>query len=130
MLNKHQRFGGTCCFHLHGVVNLKLYPCVISEALCHEGVWGSGGIAPSFSTSTLDAGKWSASRSGRSSSGLSCRYPLNWRLSGPQSRSGRPGVEKHVLHLPGIEKDYNLVAVYQSIWRHNPEDHTFNILSL
>jgi hypothetical protein len=28
--------------------------CLISEALGHEDIWGSGGIAPPFLTSTLD----------------------------------------------------------------------------
>jgi hypothetical protein len=29
--------------------------------------------------------------------------PMDRKLSGPQSRSGRCGVEKHLLQLPGIE---------------------------
>jgi hypothetical protein len=40
-----------------GKVNLAL--CLISEALCHEDIWGSGGIAPPFLTSTLGGGEWS-----------------------------------------------------------------------
>jgi hypothetical protein len=36
--------------------NVKLSPCLINLALCHEDIWGSGGIAPSFLTSTLDGG--------------------------------------------------------------------------
>jgi hypothetical protein len=33
----------------------------------------------------------------------SSRYPLNRRVGGPQSRSGRSGEEKKYLSLPGIE---------------------------
>jgi hypothetical protein len=39
---------------------------VLNElALCHEDELGSGGIAPPFSTSSLDGDEWSASRPGR-----------------------------------------------------------------
>jgi hypothetical protein len=38
---------------------------------------GSRGIAPSFSPSALEGGKWSASRSGHFASGLGCLYLLN-----------------------------------------------------
>jgi hypothetical protein len=40
----------------------KLFLCLISYALCHEDIWGSGGIAPPFFASALDGGEWSASR--------------------------------------------------------------------
>jgi hypothetical protein len=36
-----------------------------SEALCHEDIWGSGGIDLPFVTSGLGGGEWSASRPGR-----------------------------------------------------------------
>jgi hypothetical protein len=39
----------------------KLSLCLINEALCHEHVWGSGGIAKPFLTSALDGCEWSAS---------------------------------------------------------------------
>jgi hypothetical protein len=61
---------------------------------------GSGGIAL-FLTSVEDGGEWSAS--------CPCRftsekwYPLDRRLGGPQSRSGRYGEEENPLHLSGIE---------------------------
>jgi hypothetical protein len=45
--------------------NEKLSLCLISQALCHEDIWGSGGIASPFLTSPLDGGEWSAS----------CLYP-------------------------------------------------------
>jgi hypothetical protein len=48
-----------------------------------------------FLTSALIGGKWSASRIGRfTPRGNSPRYPLDRRLGGPQSRSGRRGEEK------------------------------------
>jgi hypothetical protein len=34
------------------------------------------------------------------------RYPLNRRLSGPQSRSGRGGEEKNSQILPGLELSF------------------------
>jgi hypothetical protein len=36
--------------------------CLINLILCYEDVWGSGGRTPSFLTSALDGGEWSASR--------------------------------------------------------------------
>jgi hypothetical protein len=41
----------------------------------------------SFSTSALDGGEWSASRPW----GKDPQYPLDRKLGGPQSRSGRRG---------------------------------------
>jgi hypothetical protein len=37
--------------------------------LCHEDMWGSGGIAPPFLASALDGGGWSASCPGLFTSG-------------------------------------------------------------
>jgi hypothetical protein len=34
----------------------KVYP-VLNQLLCHEDIWGSGGIAPPFLTSTVDEGE-------------------------------------------------------------------------
>jgi hypothetical protein len=44
-----------------------------------------------FLTSALAGGEWTVSRSGRVKSP---RYPLDWRMGGPQSWSGRRGEEK------------------------------------
>jgi hypothetical protein len=44
---------------------VKLSLCVFNSTLCHEDVWGSGGIAPPFLTSALDGGERSASLPGR-----------------------------------------------------------------
>jgi hypothetical protein len=41
----------------HKKVRVKLFLCLISQALCHEDTWGSGGIAPPFLTPTLDGGE-------------------------------------------------------------------------
>jgi hypothetical protein len=38
--------------------NVKLSLCLISYALFHEDMWGSGGRAPPFLNSTLDGGEW------------------------------------------------------------------------
>jgi hypothetical protein len=40
-------------------VKVSLY--LISEALCHEDIWGSVSVAPSILTLTLNGGEWSAS---------------------------------------------------------------------
>jgi hypothetical protein len=41
-------------------VHLSL--CLIDQAVCHEDIWGSGGIVPPVLTKALDGGQWSASR--------------------------------------------------------------------
>jgi hypothetical protein len=43
-------------------VESKVALCLISLALCHEDVWGSGGTTPRFLASALHGGEWSASR--------------------------------------------------------------------
>jgi hypothetical protein len=59
----------------------------------HGGVWGGRRYSSySFLTSALDGGEWSASRPGRAlPPGKDLQYPLDIRLGGPQSRSGRRG---------------------------------------
>jgi hypothetical protein len=47
-----------------------------------------------FLTSSLVGGEWSASCLGHCTPGKSSWYPLDRRLGGPQSRSGRHGKEK------------------------------------
>jgi hypothetical protein len=54
-------------------------------------------------TTALGGGKWLASRPGRFIPGKSLCYPLDRRLGGPQSRSGRGGEEKNSQPPPGIE---------------------------
>jgi hypothetical protein len=52
-----------------------------------------------FLTSALDGGEWSVLRPGLFTSGQKTLYPLDRRLGGPQSRSGRCGEEKYFLSL-------------------------------
>jgi hypothetical protein len=66
--------------------------------------WGSGSIAPHV----LDLGtrwRWVVSFTSRPlyPQGKNPWYPLNRRLGGPQSRSGRGGEEKNSQPLPGLE---------------------------
>jgi hypothetical protein len=66
---------------------VKLSPGLINYTLRHEGVWGSGCMDPHF----LDLGtswRWVVSFTTRP---LYPWYPLDRRLGGPQSRSGRCG---------------------------------------
>jgi hypothetical protein len=56
-----------------------------------------------FLSSTLDGREWSASRPDRFTPGESSGYPMDRTLFGPQSRSGRCEVQKHLLLLLGIE---------------------------
>jgi hypothetical protein len=45
---------------------VKFFLCLTNYTLrvCHEDIWGNGGIAPPFFTSSLGVGKWSASHAG------------------------------------------------------------------
>jgi hypothetical protein len=77
---------------------------VLNWAPRHEGVLGSGSIAPLI----LDLGtrwRWVASFTPRPlyPQGKSPSYPLARRLGGPQSRSGRSDEEKSSQPLPGLE---------------------------
>jgi len=84
-------------------VKLKLFLC-FNWAPRHEGEVGSGGIAPRILTSALDGGEWSASLPSRFyPQGKSPWYPLDRRLGGLQSRSGRCSEQKTIQVLPGLE---------------------------
>jgi hypothetical protein len=73
-------------------------------ALLHEGVLGDWRYSSThFLTSALDGGEWSASRPGRFTPRESPWCPLDRRLGGPQSRSGRGGEEKNSQPPPRIE---------------------------
>jgi hypothetical protein len=85
-------------------VEVKFSLCVINQASCHEDVSGSESIDPLFLTSAPDGGQWSASRPFRFiPQGTRPRYPLDRRLGGVHSRSGRCGEEKNIFLLPGME---------------------------
>jgi hypothetical protein len=58
-----------------------------------------------FLTTVLVGGEWSALHPGRFT-------PMDRRLGGPQSQSGRRGEKKKALTLPGIELD---LSVFQSV---------------
>jgi hypothetical protein len=45
-------------------VKIQLAPCLLNEALSYEDIPGTGIIAHTFLTTTLDRGEWSASRPG------------------------------------------------------------------
>jgi hypothetical protein len=80
----------------HRKVKLKLSLC-FKWAPRHVGVLRKWRYSATHSlTSALDGGEWSASRHGRFiPQGKSLWYPLNRRLGGSQSRSGRGGEEKN-----------------------------------
>jgi hypothetical protein len=60
---------------------VKLSLCLINQALCHEEIWGSGGIAQPFLTMALEGVEWAASRPCRfPPQGKSPCYPLHRRL--------------------------------------------------
>jgi hypothetical protein len=66
--------------------------------------WGSGGIPPCI----IDLGtrwRWGVNFTPRPlyPQGKSPWGPLDWRLGGPQNRSGRGGEEKNSQPLPGLE---------------------------
>jgi hypothetical protein len=43
------------------VKKVKLFLCLISEALCHEDIWESENVAAPFLISALSEGEWLAS---------------------------------------------------------------------
>jgi len=55
-----------------------------------------------FLTWTVNRNEWSTSRPGHFTSGKEPQYPLNERLGGPQSLSGRFGEEKNPFARAGI----------------------------
>jgi hypothetical protein len=70
-------------------------------------MWGSGGIAPSFLTSALDGGEWSASRPCRFAPGKGAPV-THWIGNWVGSRVGLDAVEKRKnLHCresnPGVQ---------------------------
>jgi hypothetical protein len=79
---------------------------------------GNEGIAPPFLTSPLDGGEWTASRPYRfTPREKSPKYALDRRLSGPQSRSGRCGVEKNDKGLEKLEKLFVCSDRYDTSYR-------------
>jgi hypothetical protein len=96
--------------------------CLNKQAPRYEDVWASEGIAPTFSTSALDGGDWSASRPRRfSPQEKSPRLPLDRLLCGPQSQSGRCGEDKNLLH--GWESNTGRPARSSSLYRLSYRSH-------
>jgi hypothetical protein len=93
-----------------------LSPCLINEALCHEGVWGSGAIAPPFLISILDGGEWSASHPDHVTPQKGHWYPLD-RLDGPQSQSGSCGEEKNYFPCQNLTPAVQPVVHTLSLYR-------------
>jgi hypothetical protein len=81
---------------------LSLY-FFLTEHHAMKAYWGMEVISMHSLTSALDGGEWSVSRTGRFTPGENPWYRLDWRLSEPQSRSGRGGEEKNSQPPPGIE---------------------------
>jgi hypothetical protein len=91
---------------LRFVSNVKLSLCLIYWVLCHEDIWGSGGIAPPFLTSALDGGDWWASRSCRLVPG-EIALGTRWIEGGVGYRFGLGTVEnRNIVHCreskPGL----------------------------
>jgi hypothetical protein len=86
----------------------------------HEGVLGSGVIAPLI-LGLVTRWRWVVSSTPRPlyPQGKSFWYPLDRRLSGSQSRSGRGGEEKNSQPPPGIESwsPYHLARSQSSLCR-------------
>jgi hypothetical protein len=82
---------------------IKLSLCLINYAPCHEYVLRSGGIAPSFLTSTLDGNEQSASQPDHFT--YRGRVPGTHRTGGwVTTRVSRDAVEKRITYLPGNEQ--------------------------
>jgi hypothetical protein len=82
---------------------MKTYT-LLNQALHHEDVWGSGGLAPRI----LNVGsRWrcvvSLTLQRLYPQQNSPRYALNRKLDGPQIRIGRDGKEKNSHNLPEVE---------------------------
>jgi hypothetical protein len=86
-------------FLVHGKVKVKLSHYTPWRRLGGEDVYYY-----SFLTSALNGGEWSASRPSRAlPQGKDPRYPLDRRLGGPQSWSGKEARGKNHLLVSGIE---------------------------
>jgi hypothetical protein len=84
-------------------VKVKLSLRLINSAVCHEDIWGSGGIDLLLLTSALDGGEWSTSGPGRFTPGE--RSPgTNWIGGWMGPRAGLDVVqERKILPLPEFE---------------------------
>jgi hypothetical protein len=69
----------------------KRYSCICTNYEGISGSWGTG--PPILNLKTWPLYHW----------GKECQYPLNRRVSGPHSQSGRFGEQKEFLTLQGFE---------------------------
>jgi hypothetical protein len=110
MLFRHSCLLWQLSLYLHYIINecnifsnVKVkkgkYVPVKHNAIKMYGIWR---YSSPFLTLALDDGEWSASCPGCFNSGEKPPYPLDSKLSGPQSWSGHCGVEKMFLPLSGI----------------------------
>jgi hypothetical protein len=78
-------------------------PCALTEHRAMKPYWGSGCIAPRIDLGTR--WRWVVSFTPRPlyPQGKSPWYPLDRRVGGPQSRSGRGSEQKNSQPLPGNE---------------------------
>jgi hypothetical protein len=74
------------------------------DRTCHEEVWENGSIAPSFLTSDVDEGAWSASRPGSFTSGKKSPVPIGWL----DLRASLGAVEKRKISSPCRESNHGL----------------------
>jgi hypothetical protein len=96
--------------HLDCKVKVKFSLCLISQALCHDDVWGTGSIALLFLTLSLDGIMWSVSCLCHFILGKGPQHPLDWKLGGPQSKSGH--FWKRNVSCPFQETDQNYLAIH------------------
>jgi len=83
--------------------------------------WKQKGEA--FLNSALDGDEWLTSRSGRFTLSKEPKNPLNRKLGGPQSRSGRFKVEINFFPSPGFEP-----GTVQPVSLVEAEGHLINVL--
>jgi hypothetical protein len=88
----------------HGVYFVIVPVLFVTEHHTMKAYWGSGSIAPRIlDLGTIWTWVFSFTPQPLYPQGKNLWYPLDRRLGGPQSRSGRGGEEKNSQPLPGLE---------------------------
>jgi hypothetical protein len=73
---------------------VKISLCLINYVLCHEDIWVTGVISPSFLISAQDGGEWSASRPGHfNPGGRETQVPTEQKAGWASGHSGCYGEE-------------------------------------